>query len=204
MHKLFCLVGPSGVGKDTIKKHIMLPHVISYRTRPMRKGETDGVDGHFITKDEFLIKDQQNEWIAKTDYDGHYYGITIKEIEKLKHSPMLYVIDWDGVVTLKDTFEKLDGYDPKQIVSIFIYAPKDSLIERMSLQGRDRKTIESRIARLEKDYEAAKYCDYIVENYDGEFHKTIISIYEIIIKETFSSASTAEEFLKKEHYYIKT
>ncbi|OXB94684.1 guanylate kinase [Parageobacillus galactosidasius] len=185
-HKLFCLVGPSGVGKDTIKKEIFLPHVISYRTRPKRNGEIDGVDGYFISKKEFIERDQRNEWIAKTVYDGHYYGITKDQLKTLYDCPMIYVIDWNGVMTLKESFAKNPGWDHHKIISIFLHAPIKSLKQRMISQGRDPNTIQRRLNQAEKDYEAAKYCDYIVENKDGQLDKTIKDIYEIIIRELLS------------------
>jgi guanylate kinase len=182
-HKLFCLVGPSGVGKDTIKKEIFLPHVISYRTRPKRNGEIDGVDGYFISKEEFIERDQRNEWVAKTEYDGHFYGITKEQLKTLYDAPMIYVIDWDGVITLKESFKKSHEWNPDKIVSIFIYAPIESLKQRMVLQGRDPDTIQRRLNQAKKDYEAAKYCDYIVENKDGQLDKTVKDIYKIVIQE---------------------
>lgn len=182
-YPLFCLVGPSGVGKDTIKKEIFLPYVISYRTRPKRKGEIDGIDGYFISKEEFLKRDKHNEWIAKTEYDGHFYGITKEQIKTLYDSPMIYVIDWKGVITLKESFAENHEWDPTKIISIFINAPKDSLKQRMILQGRDQNTIQRRLDQSEKDYEAAQFCDYIVENKDGQLDKTIKNIYKIIIQE---------------------
>lgn len=56
MSKLFCIMGKSASGKDTIFKHLIqdeilnLKTVISYTTRPMREGEQDGVEYHFVTE----------------------------------------------------------------------------------------------------------------------------------------------------------
>ena len=55
MSKLFCIMGKSASGKDTIFKHLIrdeelgLKTVVSYTTRPMREGEQDGVEYHFVT-----------------------------------------------------------------------------------------------------------------------------------------------------------
>jgi guanylate kinase len=58
MGKLYCLMGKSSSGKDTIYKCLLedselaLNTVVPYTTRPMRAGETDGVEYHFCTDEE--------------------------------------------------------------------------------------------------------------------------------------------------------
>lgn len=55
--RIFCLIGKSASGKDTLYGHIMerygdrLTRVVPSTTRPIRTGEVDGVDYHFVTKD---------------------------------------------------------------------------------------------------------------------------------------------------------
>lgn len=55
MSKLFCIMGKSASGKDTIFKRLVkdreldLKTVVSYTTRPMREGEREGVEYHFVS-----------------------------------------------------------------------------------------------------------------------------------------------------------
>ncbi|MDD3221152.1 MAG: guanylate kinase [Lachnospiraceae bacterium] len=57
MSKLFCIMGKSASGKDTIFKRLVqeerlgLKTVVSYTTRPMREGEKDGVEYHFVSRE---------------------------------------------------------------------------------------------------------------------------------------------------------
>ncbi len=185
-NNIYCLVGPSGTGKSALTKKIPLPAVVSYRTRNMRDEEVDGVDGHFISKEQFLEMKEKELWIAETDYVGHYYGITQGEILELEDKPMLYVIDWDGVERLEKAFEKLDGYEPSQIISIFIHTPREDLKSRMIMQGRRPDEIRARIDRADRDYAASGKCDYVVENRNGEIEAAAYEIMKIIFETSFS------------------
>jgi len=188
MNKIFCLVGPSGAGKDTIKKAVGLPYIISYRTRPKRKNEKEGIDGYFISVKQFKEFDKLNLWIAKTEYpegSGNYYGITAAELEPLKDSPLLYVVDYTGVITLKESLRNTKEFSSEQVISIFIHSDEIELVNRMIDQGRDTKEIEKRIKQFTDDLKVANQCDYIVKNKQGQFESTLNDIYRIILKETF-------------------
>jgi len=170
-NKLYCLIGPSGSGKDAIKKASGLSYVISYRTRDIRPGEVDGEDGHFITKEKF--KQIESDMIAKTVYSGHYYGITLEELQDLKDGPMIYVIDIDGYIYLKEKMKnKID------VVSIYIDTPEEEIIKRMKLQGRAEEEIKERLEIMSEDRKAAAHCDYIINN-SGKLKNTIKQLRKI-------------------------
>ncbi len=75
MSKIFCIVGKSASGKDTIYKEIIsaykeeLINVVIGTTRPMRSGEKDGVDYHFFTDQELLELEKNGKVIEKRQYD---------------------------------------------------------------------------------------------------------------------------------------
>ena len=58
MGKIFYLMGKSASGKDTIYQELMrdrdldLKSIVLYTTRPIRDGEQEGIDYHFITEEE--------------------------------------------------------------------------------------------------------------------------------------------------------
>ena len=74
MSKLFCIMGKSASGKDTIFKHLIqdeilnLKTVISYTTRPMREGEQDGVEYHFVTEKKLDELKKEGKVIECRDY----------------------------------------------------------------------------------------------------------------------------------------
>ncbi|PLC14028.1 hypothetical protein BV582_20870 [Bacillus paralicheniformis] len=186
LNKVYCLIGPSGAGKSSIAREIGLPEVISYRTRQkLRPGEVNGVDGHFISREEFLEMKKQNLWITETEYAGDYYGITQGELLELENSPMVYVIDWPGLELFREGIEKIEGYSRDQIVSIFIHTPRKDLESRMIRQGRNKEEIRARLDRADRDYAASSKCDYVVANENGDIKNAVCEILKIILADIY-------------------
>lgn len=88
MGKIFCLMGKSSSGKDTIFKEIKddeelnLKPVVSYTTRPKRIGETQGVEYFFINREELNKFEKENKVIEKRVYNtihGDWYYCTIND-----------------------------------------------------------------------------------------------------------------------------
>ncbi len=74
---LIVLSGPSGVGKDSVLKLILkgrsdLKLSISYTTRLPRQGEINGVDYHFVSKEEFEKLINNGEMLEYATYCGNY------------------------------------------------------------------------------------------------------------------------------------
>src|SRR5262249_59416674 len=71
--------GPSGVGKGTLIRGVMdrvggLELSVSATTRPPRVGECDGVDYHFLSREEFDRRVAAGEFLEHADYAGNHYG----------------------------------------------------------------------------------------------------------------------------------
>lgn len=77
MGKLFCIMGKSATGKDTVYKRLLkedslgLHRVVPYTTRPMRAGEKDGVDYHFADEAQFFRMRQDGQVIESRTYHTH-------------------------------------------------------------------------------------------------------------------------------------
>ena len=82
--------GPSGVGKSTLIKRLLsdfpdnFAFGISHTSRTLRPGETEGVEYHFVAKDEFerLLK-QSGFFIESTEFSGNYYGTSIQAVKDI-------------------------------------------------------------------------------------------------------------------------
>lgn len=81
---MIILVGPSASGKTQIgyalKRLYNLNKVVTYTTRPMREGEVDGIDYHFITKNDFLEKKDKAFFFEYVLYNDNYYGTSFNSL----------------------------------------------------------------------------------------------------------------------------
>lgn len=121
---MIILVGESASGKSTIEKELVNKHnyknIISYTTRSSRKGEKDGVDYHFISKDEFLDLKVSGFFAETGEYNGWLYG-TAKEdcsddkvlvatphgLRQLKKNPKLNIVSFYINVPRRDRLIKI-------------------------------------------------------------------------------------------------
>jgi guanylate kinase len=94
--KLIIIAAPSGSGKTTIVKELLLEDLnlgfsISSTTRTKRKNEIDGKDYHFISVADFKEKIQNNDFIEWEEvYKNVYYGTAKSEIQKLNSEGKKY------------------------------------------------------------------------------------------------------------------
>ncbi len=78
------LVGKGASGKNVLLKHLEekgFKHLVSHTTRPIRPNEQDGVEYHFISKDEFKKMIENEEFLEYQEFNGNLYGTTKKEWE---------------------------------------------------------------------------------------------------------------------------
>lgn len=175
MGNIYCLIGPSGVGKSTLAREwglFGLQEIVSHRTRPIRPQETDGVDGHFISQEKFAIMNQHKDFLAQTLYVGHHYGVTKEEMKKADHDDVVYVVDYKGAAELKESLGN-------RVVMIELMGDDDVLKERMLGLGRSYVDVMRRIGRAEQDRKDSAACDYHVENKQGELLDTLSKLERI-------------------------
>ena len=83
---LFVISGPSGVGKGTLVKLLLEKHPevklsISATTRKPRAGEIEGIHYFFISKEEFLSKIENGDFIEWAEFSGNYYGTYLSTVQ---------------------------------------------------------------------------------------------------------------------------
>ena len=165
---MFILSSPSGAGKTTIAQRLLredgaIRLSVSATTRPMRAGEVDGRDYHFIDQAEFermVAGDEFYEWATVF---GHSYGTPKSQIRAgLKMgADFLFDIDWQGTQQL---FQK----DQQDVVRVFILPPSlEELQRRLINRAQDSaQVIESRMERAHAEISHWDGYDYVVVNDD--------------------------------------
>ena len=165
---LFVLSSPSGAGKSTIARMLLeadkdIDMSVSVTTRPIRPGEVDGRDYHFVdvpTFKDLVGNDELMEWAHVFD---HRYGTPKAPVEETlaKGHDVLFDIDWQGAQQL---YQKA-GQD---VVRVFILPPSVGELERrLRARGTDDKAvIDARMERANSEISHWDGYDYVLINDD--------------------------------------
>jgi guanylate kinase len=162
---LFVMSAPSGAGKTSICKEVMtsfpnLRQSISYTTRSIRAGEKDGVDYHFVSREEFDRMVSSGEFAEWAEVHGNCYGTAKATLLQASHEgiDVLLDIDYQGAAQLRNS-----GLDA---VYIFILPPDmDELQKRLTGRNTDSdEVIARRMQNAAGEIAQAVHFDYLVIN----------------------------------------
>lgn len=182
---LVILSGVSGAGKDTIKKELIqtMKEVVSLpsiTSRKPRTGEEEGVQYHFISKEEFEERIKENEFYEYDLHHENYYGTSKKILNDKINTGKIIVKDIE--VNGTENLVNLLKNDTK-IITIFLKVEEEELRNRLRNRGDNlsEEELELRIGRLK--YEESKIInyDYVIKN--DNFEKTVEIIKTIIEQE---------------------
>ncbi|MEM7403310.1 MAG: guanylate kinase [Myxococcota bacterium] len=161
------LSAPSGAGKTTLARHLvatMSPRLcfsVSYTTRPRRVNEQDGVDYHFVNRQQFEQMVQQDDFLEWVQVYDHLYGSGLRWTRDMLHKghDVLFVLDVQGGEQLKKRLPNC--------VLIFVVPPSLQHLQQRLYQRNTESLccIEKRLqtARQEIDFGLQHY-DYVVMN----------------------------------------
>ncbi|BBM01380.1 guanylate kinase [Microbulbifer sp. GL-2] len=167
---LYTVSAPSGAGKTSLVKALVdndnqVTVSISHTTRAMRPGEVNGVDYHFVERDEFLAMLEQNAFLEHAQvYGDNYYGTSKGSIEEILASgrDVILEIDWQGAAQVRHLLP--------DTVGIFILPPsQEALRQRLTGRGQDDQSIIDR--RMDQAIDEMTHyveADYLVINDDFE------------------------------------
>lgn len=184
--RLVIISGPSGAGKSTVVRGILqaakqpLQLSVSATTRDPRPGERDGVDYHFISRDEFARRRESGDFLEWKEVHGRgdWYGTLKKTVEEGLSAGVWVVLEID----VEGTLSVLEVYPAA--VTIFIHSGSMEELERR-LRHRATESEENiqrrlKAARHELDF-VHKY-KYQVINHDRE--QAVREVLEILERET--------------------
>ena len=134
MAKIFVLMGKSSTGKDTVYKRLRessfeFKNVVIYTTRPMRQGETEGVEYHFVSEETRDNYCQTGKVIERRDYNTvygmwSYFTVDDGQIDVVGDSKYL-------VIGTLESYEKfVDYYGKEIVVPIYIEVDDRTRIHR--------------------------------------------------------------------------
>jgi guanylate kinase len=164
---LLVLSSPSGGGKTTLAKRLLaarsdVGYSISATTRAPRAGERNGVDYHFLSRDEFERRRDAGDFAEWAEYNGQLYGTLARELERVAADGRHAVLDID-VEGARQLRRSVPGG-----VHVFVLPPSAEVLA-LRLKGRNSETPEQVRRRLEHaatEIAAAGEYDYIVVNDD--------------------------------------
>lgn len=159
-NNIIAVLGQTGSGKSTLSKllanRLGYERILEYTTRPMREGEINHTEYHFISTEEFLNLIEKNAFVSHTYFDTiygrWYYGSMANDYQG------------NGVVVLNPGALKLLLKHGIKVMSVYIKLDDDTILSRLNARGDDVHEVQR---RLDKDRplfdELPQYIDMIVD-----------------------------------------
>ena len=165
MARAVVITGPSGVGKGTLIRSLRtrMPELqlsVSATTRRPRVGETQGVDYHFMSADDFEQHVAAGDFVEHADYAGARYGTLRSELETRAASgaPVVLEIEVQGARQVRESMP--------EAVQVFIAPPSvDALASRLVGRGLDSADqVQARLQTAEHELAAQNEFAHVVVN----------------------------------------
>jgi guanylate kinase len=170
---LVIVSSPSGAGKTTLTRRLLgelghkpgqpggLEFSVSYTTRPMRTGEADGRDYHFVTPEVFAQMVERGEFAEHAFVHQNRYGTAIAPIEAALSAgkDMIFDVDWQGGAALSQRW-------PNDALKIFILPPDLTTLEnRLRTRATDApEVVARRLGKAREELEHFSEYQHLIVN----------------------------------------
>lgn len=166
---LFIVSSPSGGGKTTLIRRLLedppgppLHFSVSHTTRPMREGEKNGREYHFVGVEEFQHMVQREEFLEHNEVHGHIYGTSRAEVMPRLASGQDVVLDID-VQGARD----IRGVLPEAVTIFIVPSSPEELERRLRNRGLDgEEAIRKRLINAAREVQQADQFQYVIVNDD--------------------------------------
>ena len=178
MRNILVICGKTASGKNLVRDILVEKYnynpIITYTSRPPRKGEKQDITYHFISDEEFKRKIDEGffaEWKSYVTNDGlWYYGSALEDCVNATDNDVI-ILTPDGVRDLKK-----NGVNA---IVIYLYSNLNTIKHRLKFRGDDLKEVERRISSDIKDFKNAEMlADRIAYN---NLNDNIDSVVENIV-----------------------
>ena len=180
--RLVVISGPSGAGKTSVMRRVYetcqvpLVRSVSATTRPPRNGETDGVDYHFLSDDDFRTLRKKGDFLECFEVFGqaYWYGTLWSEVTTGLNAGKWVVLEIDvqGALAVLQRFP--------DAITIFLRPSSRAELERR-LRGRNTETEEAIRCRLaQADHELAQANRYQHQVINDDMDQAVRDICDIL------------------------
>lgn len=162
---LLIVSAPSGAGKTSLvaallERDARLTMSVSHTTRARRLREQDGVNYHFVSRENFVEMVAHGEFLEYAEVFGHLYGTSSGSVaaERQRGRDVILEIDYQGARQIRVRHP--------DAISVFILPPsRSALAQRLEKRGEDaRSVIEERLAKARSEMASYAEYDYLVVN----------------------------------------
>ena len=182
-NKVLVVVGPSGVGKDTLMQKVFDKHPdifkkgVTHTSRKMRKGEKEGYNYYYVTEEEFLKLKDQDKFVEFNYYNKNYYGLSKMELKnQTKGDKILYVIiDINGAKNVNKA--KI----PANYVAI-LPPNEETLNERLKGRGTESEdVIKGRLETAKTELREIEKCEFFNHKvFNNDLDKAVLDMEQFL------------------------
>ena len=188
--RLIGFSAPSGCGKGTMLAEILKDNSfrcsVSTTTRQPRKGEIEGVNYFFISKEEFEKKVSNDEFLEHAEYCENFYGTLKTEVDSYLDKGINVILEIEVQGAMKVRELRPDA------LFVFIAPPSvNELRRRLNKRGTEtQEVIESRIAAAVTELPYMDKYDYIIVN--DALEDAVSDFFAVIRSEKLKTSAQAE------------
>ena len=162
--RLIVFSAPSGCGKGTMLEEILKDKSfalsVSATTRAPREGEKDGVNYHFLTREDFEQRIADGKFIEHAEYCQNLYGTLVSEVDGRLEQGLNVILEIEPQGAMKIREKRPDA------VFIFVVPPSiNELRRRLKKRGTETdEVIEERVSKAAWEVSQAEKYDYVIVN----------------------------------------
>ena len=188
--RLIVFSAPSGCGKGTMLAEILKNEKfrcsVSATTRSPREGEIDGVNYHFLTREDFESRINAEQFLEHAEYCGNYYGTLMSEVDSYldKGINVILEIEVQGAMKIRET--------RPEALFVFIAPPSVAeLTRRLKQRGTETdEVIAERVSQAAGEIAAAEKYDYRIVN--DALEDAVSDFFAVIRAEELKSENMGE------------